>query len=666
MAEDETRHREKWVEATKEHALGDDFWLGLAAMVCFLWLSDLCVTQTARVTSSCECLSSFPYVFFLSILLSLCSPSFLNTSTKNYWKDWATWGGEAEPGGSDGLCRRSKEDRARKIKSCGKTTQWHGRENKQTGRYRVTAALVVCEVHMSNYHEKLKFMSNEAWAKNLRKEIAQSLGRRGCTLAMFLNGNRFTERRWGVGWKEMMKCVIDGRARTEKRTRKEAKWKQRTRRDRSLRSGVVLFTDGAAQSGAENCRGATDTVRCCVWCHDKFTEFRVFRNCGRGSAKRSTTMVRSMSLSWCRGFFPSILIESPRKLCEEPRCMWRDNCGVWTSIWAQTPVNVVSSPLPSFLLYFFVKSFLKEKTVLAFSLYPSIFFKNSFSYVLLFSFENVLPLTLRVWQNHTVFFIEGSSFFLDFFEELVLSPFYPSFFFSKTLPYKKKLNLLRFFVFLSYKLFFDPFFSTPFFVHHVSHSPLFSFPFLFDLFFSWSPSSWTHWSLPSLSSVFFFEQQFPFPFVSKDSSTFHFLHACVTSLKVLLLLIDLFICCLFFSSSFLCLWVLFETYLTLLHFQKLFYLFVRHLHKFLTFSFFVLFHEHLFFICFSFFLTFLDESLFWRSSLIWFSFFCPFLFSPFTSFFSKTTFFSELFPFLLSPFFFEKGSFLLLPVFSLH
>ena len=62
----------------------------------------------------------------------------------------------------------------------------------------------------------------------------------------------------------MMKCVIDGRARMEKRTRKESKWKQRTRRDRSLRSGVVLFTDGAAQSGAENCRGATDTVHCCV------------------------------------------------------------------------------------------------------------------------------------------------------------------------------------------------------------------------------------------------------------------------------------------------------------------------------------------------------------------------------------------------------------------
>ena len=60
---------------------------------------------------------------------------------------------------------------------------------------RVTAALVICEMHMSNNHEKLKLMSSKTWAKNLRKEIAKSLGRSGCTLAMFRSGNRFTERR---------------------------------------------------------------------------------------------------------------------------------------------------------------------------------------------------------------------------------------------------------------------------------------------------------------------------------------------------------------------------------------------------------------------------------------------------------------------------------------
>ena len=57
-----------WVggpESTKENALADDFWLGLAAIVCFLWLSELCVTQTARGTSSGECLSSSLHVLSL-------------------------------------------------------------------------------------------------------------------------------------------------------------------------------------------------------------------------------------------------------------------------------------------------------------------------------------------------------------------------------------------------------------------------------------------------------------------------------------------------------------------------------------------------------------------------------------------------------------------------
>ena len=166
MTEDKTRHQEKWVkavvrmvtnvwkgglllacfwawlkvsvdgpESTKESALADDFWLGLTAIVCFLWLSDLCVTQTARGTPASECLSSSPSVFSLSTFTLLMFTLLPQHVAKSYWKDWATWGGEAEPRRFDGLCRRSKEeDRARKTKSCGKTTQWHGRRNKQTGR----------------------------------------------------------------------------------------------------------------------------------------------------------------------------------------------------------------------------------------------------------------------------------------------------------------------------------------------------------------------------------------------------------------------------------------------------------------------------------------------------------------------------------------------------
>ena len=168
MTEDKTRHQEKWVkavvrmvtnvwkgglllacfwawlkvsvdgpESTKESALADDFWLGLTAIVCFLWLSDLCVTQTARGTPASECLTSSPSVLSLSIftLFLLMFTLLPQHVAKSYWKDWSTWGGEAEPRRFDGLCRRSKEeDRAGNTKNWGKTTPWHGRENKQTGR----------------------------------------------------------------------------------------------------------------------------------------------------------------------------------------------------------------------------------------------------------------------------------------------------------------------------------------------------------------------------------------------------------------------------------------------------------------------------------------------------------------------------------------------------
>ena len=126
MTEDNTRHQEKWVkpmvtmvtnvwkggfllacfsawtkvsvdgpDSTKENALAENFRLGLAALVCFLWLSDLCVTQTARGTSAGECLSSSPFVFSLSIFTLFMFTLRPQHLAKSYWKDWATlrrWG----------------------------------------------------------------------------------------------------------------------------------------------------------------------------------------------------------------------------------------------------------------------------------------------------------------------------------------------------------------------------------------------------------------------------------------------------------------------------------------------------------------------------------------------------------------------------------------------
>ena len=147
------------------------------------------------------------------------------------------------------------------------------------------------------------------------------------------------------------------------------------------------------KGGAKNCRGATDSVHCRVWWKDKFSQFRVFRNCGR-SAKRNATIGWSMLLSWCIGFFPPLekknFIESLRKLCEEPDCMFSENCVVWTATWVLTPINVVSSPLPSSLLYFlfFVTSFLKRVSSCHF---PMSIFHNV---------EN----TFEKWE-HNIFFL---------------------------------------------------------------------------------------------------------------------------------------------------------------------------------------------------------------------------------------------------------------------
>ena len=63
------------------------------------------------------------------------------------------------------------------------------------------------------------------------------------------------------------------------------------------------------------------------------------------------------------------LVASLRKLCEEPDCMFSENCVVWTATWVLLPINVVSSPPPSFLLYFlfWVTSFLKRVSLGHFS-----------------------------------------------------------------------------------------------------------------------------------------------------------------------------------------------------------------------------------------------------------------------------------------------------------
>ena len=145
------------------------------------------------------------------------------------------------------------------------------------------------------------------------------------------------------------------------------------------------------------------------------------------------------------------------------------------------------------------------------------------------------------WPFHSDKIMQFSSwrdlpFFLIFLG-LVLSPFYPSFFFQELFRVQK-MNLFRFcFVFFFLTNFSSVLFSSRLvFVHHVSLSPLFHFllclifDFL-DLFFSWTRFFWTAIS-------FWITKLFNLSFFTRMRSA------------ICPLLIHLFICCLFFFSSF--------------------------------------------------------------------------------------------------------------------
>ena len=160
-----------------------------------------------------------------------------------------------------------------KTKFCGKATQWIGRGNKQATWIKVIACLINYEEHMRDHHGRLKLLPNKAWAKNQsndtkRRKLPNDWGERDARLQCFEVEQDSLKEDDGVGKHEMMKCGSGLGARMEKRTRKEAEWELRTRRDRSLVSRAVHFAHVAAQRCAENCRGATDSESCRVWCND--------------------------------------------------------------------------------------------------------------------------------------------------------------------------------------------------------------------------------------------------------------------------------------------------------------------------------------------------------------------------------------------------------------
>ena len=116
-------------------------------------------------------------------------------AAKSYWKDWATWGGEAEPQGLSGLCRTSKEDRANRKKRKSNSKAW---KKKQANWQREspwnsssTKSTWVTAIHgSSSYPTRLRRRTSP---KIPEERICCSLERSGCTHAMFWNGNRLKE-----------------------------------------------------------------------------------------------------------------------------------------------------------------------------------------------------------------------------------------------------------------------------------------------------------------------------------------------------------------------------------------------------------------------------------------------------------------------------------------
>ena len=125
----------------------------------------------------------------------------------------------------------------------------------------------------------------------------------------------------------------------------------------------------------------------------------------------------------------------------------------------------------------------------------------------------------------TVFFFSGGSSFSHFFYSL---PFAKSIvankyllnylFFSFDLSYEKNSSVFWKWISLLYSRFSHLFSSLFVFVHHVSLSPFFSFPFMFDLISS-------------------FGQHFHLPFVSKKLFNLSLFHACVTSVCLFFLFV---------------------------------------------------------------------------------------------------------------------------------
>ena len=429
MAEDKTRHQEKWVQAVvngpqclKRRSLvgvflsmteGLSWWTWINKGEClgwwflarfgsngvFLvieWL--VCVTQTARGTSAGECLSSSHYVFS-PLLFSSCLPSFLNT-----WQKVTGRIGQLEAvrlNLDDSMV--CVEDQRKKIvleKQKIGERQLHDMEEKTSKlEDRVTAALVICEEHMSNYHTLLELMSSKAWAKNSRKEIAKWLGRRGCTLAMFRSGNGFTERRWRVILQKRRWWNVGLMEKHGWRNEHEKKPNGNYGRDKTEVWEVELFNLPMVLFKVVQEPVVVPHIQYIAVCGGKTSSPNL--ECSETVEDLPNAIQRtigwSILLSWCIGFFP------PRKKIDwvPQKTLWRarlhvqwDLCCVNCYLGANPDqCRLIFTTFFSPLLSFLVTSFLKRVSLGHFS--------NAY-------FSQCRKLLWKMGKQHLLFVVKNS------------------------------------------------------------------------------------------------------------------------------------------------------------------------------------------------------------------------------------------------------------------
>ena len=436
-----------WVdgpEFTNENASILMFRQGLAATVCFLWLSDKDSPRDIRlwrpVVISLVFLSLS--VFFILFMFTL----FTRDVAKGWQKDWATWGGGAEPRRSDGLCRRSKEDRARKTKNLrkGNSMTWKSKQAK----WQIESP-------------RLSSTTKSTWRTTMKGSslCPTKLGRRTSQTILKERICQITEARW------MHPCNV--------LERDKIHWtKMRCGLERWWSVGLMEETDGKTDTEKRpNEKYGRDKTE--VWEMELFNSPMVL-------LKVVQEPVVVPEIQFILQFVMERQVPSKKsvqKLWRFRKAQYNDKAvNVFLVMqteafshhpkqkkkaWLNPPERLVKSQIACVVEIVLCEMRLGRKPrsvsshlhYLLFSLiwfwqmsFPAFFTTShhvlkTFSNVLPSSFENVSPQSLHSDRNIVLFFLERSSFFFSFFQKMLILAFF--FDLSLPLPYFSKLNLFR-------------------------------------------------------------------------------------------------------------------------------------------------------------------------------------------------------------------------------